>query len=261
MEYLHAGPVAEADLIKPNPTLCRGHLNCLGAIRYLRFDVKQLEDALSGGHGSLELGVLHSQLNHGMEETLDIEHKTQQNPDAHLSSQHHIAAEDNDQAGADRVQYLGDGHHDRGQPGCLYIGTQICPVDIVKLLIVYLFPRQALDYPYPGDTLLEPGIDYGDSSSYPGEGTAGVSLPDEYHYAQHRYHGKSQQCQPPVHGKHDHGYAYQGQDIGQEVKDTAGEELLQLLHVVLHAGHQPTHLTAVKETHRQLLQVVKHIGA
>ena len=104
-----------------------------------------------------------------------------------------MSTEDNNQGISNGGQYLDGGHHECLQLGGAYVGIQMCPVYIVKLLDVHILPGQALYYSHTGNAFLKLVVNYSDSLPYSNKGTACVFLPDDYNNTQHWHHSEGEQ--------------------------------------------------------------------
>ena len=117
--------VVEPDGLEAHITADHLDIPAAGAVGDLGLDVHQLEDARSRGHGALEGAVLHGEVQHRLEESLDPEGEGDQ--DAHFDGvvQHQGASEDNDEGEAEGGQELDRGEEHGLHPDRLEIGAEV----------------------------------------------------------------------------------------------------------------------------------------
>ena len=261
MQDLDAGDVLEVDVVEGDLAADVGELHGIGGVHDLGPGVQHLEDALTAGHGPLELRVLEDEVSDGVEEALDVEGEGDDNADAEGAVHDAQATEDDDQGGGDGHQQLHQGHHRGGEAAGLHVCAPVIGVHLVEAADVLFLPRQALDDADAGDVLLKVGVDHGYGLAGADEGAAGAGLPEGHAHYEDGHDGEGDEGQLDVQVEEEEDDEPQAGEVGEDGEEAGGEEFLEDVDVVLDTGHDAARLVAVQKAEGELLDVIEHLGA
>ena len=142
LHHFNPWNVVEVDAFKGDCALYRWEVDGVLFVLDLYGRVQQPEDADTGGHGSLELGVLHGQVPDGIEEALDVEDEGYDDAHFHGAVDGLTPAEYHDEADSHGSQYLHHRHQRCGKSTGMEVGFQVPGIDLIKPLHVRLFAVQ-----------------------------------------------------------------------------------------------------------------------
>jgi hypothetical protein len=144
-----------------------GEVHSIGGVLHLRLGIQDLQDARPGGHGPLQLGILHHQVAHWLKEALHIEGEGHQGAQAQMALGHPHPPYGHHQSDIYGHKKLHHGHHRRRQAPSIHIGRQVVGVDLGEPPEVLRLAREGLHHPHPGHVLLQIGVDHSNGLARP----------------------------------------------------------------------------------------------
>jgi len=249
--------VVEADSAKLNPTLDARQFARAGRVGDLRLRIQDVQDALAGGSGFLELVEAHGQVADGVEEHVKVEQESDQRPGGHLTLQdaHTPKAEDNRHA--DLRDEVNARHEDGGQLVGAEGGSEFGGGDFAEALFLAVLADERLDDAHSGQALLQRSRDDADRLAHGTVAPVGIAPPPQGQPTHSRQNGEREQGKLPVQHQQHHDDSHQSEGIANGVDDGPGDEVLQRVAVFGDAGHQVADAVVVEVAQVQVEILVK----
>lgn len=171
--------------------------------------------------------------------------------------QHHLAgAEGDDDHRPQVVHHVDDGKEDRPKPYGVDVRLHAAPVLLREAVDLVLFVGERLDEPHRGDRLLQVVVDVGDALLHLAVGAADAKSEVAGRDDHEREGAKKEERELPVGPKQQDDDGKEREEVGDDLHDARGDELLQGAHVARHPGHELARAAVVEKAHRKRLQVL-----
>ena len=252
----------------------------------LGLGVEELEDALAGGHGSLEDVVFFAKVLDGAEEALGVLDEGDEDAEGYGAKKagvHDVAAlrqigvrgeplevlgvEDADAAAPDDesdgggTEELDDGIVERVGEDCVGPGLLVLGVDGGEGVEGAAFAIEELHYGHAGDVLLREGVDARGGGALAAVAVAYVAAEDAGDEEDGWDDGEGEQGERPAHPQHDDDDEGEDEDVLEDGEDAGGEHLVEGVDVGGDAGDEFAYGIVIEEGRRHALQMAEDLAA
>ena len=252
--------VAEGHVVEDDLAGHRRQSRGVGGLLHVRFGVEQRPQLEHRGLPLLVGVVLLDQELDGGEETVQVQEELDQGADGEAVVQHHVTADGQQDGLAEDAHQLRPRAVDRVDEGRVVVGVPVLPHHVPVVDHVAALPVVGGDDPHPVEALGQIGHDVGDPVTDLVVAGLRSTVEPHRHRRQNRNHeNQGDEGQPHVGGEEEDRDDHHGQALYGELGQPVLQELLEVLDVAGHPGHDHARLLGREEVERQPLQVGEYL--